>query len=169
MEIVVATTLFQHQIPWDTAKDLACKHFGPVMTTPPKITEFKPRGNVQECISRLKASGIKIAIATSDDREPTEAALRELNLTKAVDLVVCADDPDTPSKPDSSVLDYISKNLFVSNHRTVMVGDTVSDLKMGRKAGVALTVGITGGADKASDLGPYADVLLSSVDSLVPA
>ena len=169
MEIVVATILFQHQIPWDTAKELACKHFGPVLTTPPTIREFKPRGKVQECISRLKASGIKIAIATSDDREPTEAALHELNLTQDVDLVLCADDPDTPSKPDSSVLDYISKKLVVSNRRTVMVGDTVSDLKMGRKAGVALTVGITGGADNATDLGPYADVLLPSVDRLGPA
>ena len=169
MEIVVATILFQHQIPWDKAKDLACRYFGPVMTTPPTITEVIPRGKVQECISRLKASGIKIAIATSDDREPTEAALRELNLTQVVDLVLCADDPGTPSKPDSSVLDYISKKLVVSNHRTVMVGDTVSDLKMARKAGVALTVGITGGADKATELESYADILLSSVDSLVPA
>jgi len=169
MEIVVATILFKHQIPWDRAKDLAYKHFGPVLTTPPTTTELKPRGNVQDCISGLKASGIRIAIATSDDREPTEAALRELNLTQAVDLILCADDPGTPSKPDPSVLDYISKQLAVSNDRTVMVGDTVSDLKMARQAGVALTVGITGGADKTTELEPHADVLLSSVDSLVPA
>ena len=55
MEIVVATILFQHQIPWDKAKDMACRHFGPVMTAPPTIAELKPRGKVQKCISRLKA------------------------------------------------------------------------------------------------------------------
>ncbi len=169
MEIVVATILYQHQIPWDKAKDLACRHFGPVMTTPPTIAEFKPRGKVQKCISRLKDSGIRIAIATSDDREPTEATLRELNLTQAVDLILCADEPSTPSKPDSSALHYISQQLGVSIDRTVMVGDTVSDLNMARKAGVALTVGIIGGADETAELEPYADVLLSSVDGLVPA
>ena len=50
----------------------------------------------------------------------------------------------------------------------MMVGDTVSDLKMARKAGLALSDGITGGADKTNELEPYADVLLSSVDSLLP-
>ena len=169
MEIVVATILSQHQISWDKAKELACRHFGPVLTAPPTNSELKPRGNVQESISRLKASGTRVAIATSDNREPTEAALRELNLTQAVDLILCADDPGTPSKPDSSVLDYISQQLVVSNDRTVMVGDTVSDLKMARKANVALTVGITGGADETNELEPYADILLSSVDELVPA
>nr|ADI22198.1 predicted phosphatases [uncultured gamma proteobacterium HF0200_34B07]ADI22288.1 predicted phosphatases [uncultured actinobacterium HF0200_46I24] len=169
MEIVVATILFQHGIAWDKAKDLACRYFGPVMTTSPTNSEFKPRGKVQECISRLKDSGIRIAIATSDDRKPTEAALRKLKLTQAVDLILCADDPGTPSKPDPSVLDYISQQLLVSIDRTVMVGDTVSDLTMAKKAGVALTVGITGGADKTIELEPYADVLLSSVDSLSPA
>ena len=139
------------------------------MTTPPTIAEFKPRGKVHECISRLKDSGIRIAIATSDDREPTEAALRELNLTQTVDLVLCADDPSTPSKPDTLVLHYISQQLVVSIDRTVMVGDTVSDLKMGRQAGVALTVGITGGADKTVEIESHADVLLSSVDGLVSA
>jgi phosphoglycolate phosphatase len=120
-------------------------------------------------MARLKSSGVQVAIATSDDRAPTEAALRELNLTQTVDLVLCADDPSTPSKPDPSVLHYISQQLVVSIDRTVMVGDTVSDLKMGRQAGVALTVGITGGADKTVELESHADVLLSSVDGLVPA
>ena len=92
-----------------------------------------------------------------------------MNLTQTVDLILCADAPGTPSKPDSSVLDYISQQLVVRNDRTVMVGDTVSDLKMARKAGVALTVGIIGGADKTSELEPYADVLVSSIDELVPA
>jgi len=40
---------------------------------------------------------------------------------------------------------------------------------MGRQAGVVLTVGITGGADKTVELESHADVLLSSVDDLVPA
>ena len=169
LEIVVATILFQHQISWERAKHLACEHFGPVMSALPQPTEINPLGEVRTAIARLKSSGVQVAIATSDDRAPTEAALRELNLTQTVDLVLCADDPSTPSKPDPSVLHYISQQLVVSIDRTVMVGDTVSDLKMGRQAGVALTVGITGGADKTVEIESHADVLLASVDGLVPA
>jgi len=169
LEIVVATILFQHQMSWEHAKYLACEHFGPVMSALPQPTEINPLGDVRTAIARLKTSGFQVAIATSDDRAPTETTLRELNLIQFVDLVLCADDPDTPSKPDSSVLHYISQQLVISIDRTVMVGDTVSDLKMGRQAGVALTVGITGGADKMVELESHADVLLSSIDGLVPA
>ena len=169
LEIVVATILFQHQMSWEHAKYLACEHFGPVMSALPTPAEINPLGDVRTAIAQLKSSGIQVAIATSDDRAPTEAALRELNLTQTVDLLLCADDPGTPSKPDPSVLHYISQQLIVSIDRTVMVGDTVSDLLMARQAGVALTVGITGGADKTVELESPADVLLSSVDDLVPA
>ena len=169
LEIVVATILFQHQMSWEHAKYLAYEHFGPVMSALPQPTEINPLGDVHTAIARLKSSGVQVAIATSDDRAPTEAALRELNLTQTVDLILCADDPGTPSKPDPQVLHYISQQLVVGIDRTVMVGDTVSDLEMARQAGVALTVGITGGADKTVELESHADVLLSSVGGLVPA
>ena len=169
LEIVVATILFQHQMSWEHAKYLASEHFGPVMSALPQAAEINPLGDVHTAIARLKSSGVQVAIATSDDRAPTEAALRELNLTQTVDLILCADDPGTPSKPDPQVLHYISQQLVVGIDRTVMVGDTVSDLEMARQAGVALTVGITGGADKTTELEPYADALLSSVSGLVPA
>ena len=154
---------------WEHAKYLASEHFGPVMSALPQPTEINPLGHVHTAIARLKSSGVQVAIATSDDRAPTEAALRELNLTQTVDLILCADDPGTPSKPDPSVLHYISQQLAVGIDRTVMVGDTVSDLEMARQAGVALTVGITGGADKTAELESCADALLSSVIGLVPA
>ena len=169
LEIVVATILFQHQMSWEHAKYLASEHFGPVMSALPQPTEINPLGDVHTAIARLKSSGVQVAIATSDDRAPTEAALRELNLTQTVDLILCADDPGSPSKPDPQVLHYISQQLVVGINRTVMVGDTVSDLEMARQAGVALTVGITGGADKTVELESHADVLLSSVGGLVPA
>ena len=168
LEIVVATILFQHKMSWEHAKYLASEHFGPVMSALPQPTEIKPLGDVHTAITRLKSCGVQVAIATSDDRAPTEAALRELNLTQTVDLILCADDPGTPSKPNPQVLHHISQQLVVGIDRTVMVGDTVSDLAMARQAGVALTVGITGGADKTAELESYADVLLSSVDGLVP-
>ena len=49
-----------------------------------------------------------------------------------------------------------------------MVGDTVSELAMARKAGAALCVGITGGAGSAEELQPHADVLIDDIGEIRP-
>ena len=50
-----------------------------------------------------------------------------------------------------------------------MVGDTVSDLAMARKAGAALCVGVTGGAGSVAQLQPHADVLIEDIGQIRPA
>ena len=51
----------------------------------------------------------------------------------------------------------------------IMVGDTVSDLAMARKAGAALCVGVTGGAGSVAQLQPHADVLIEDIGQIRPA
>ena len=62
MEIVVATILFQHQIPWDTAKELACKHFGPVLTTPLQSENSNPAGRYKSAFHDLKPQVLKLLL-----------------------------------------------------------------------------------------------------------
>jgi phosphoglycolate phosphatase-like HAD superfamily hydrolase len=50
----------------------------------------------------------------------------------------------------------------------VMVGDTVSDMEMANRAGTALAVGLTGGADTQEALNQAADVLVQSIEELLP-
>lgn len=114
----------------------------------------------------LRAGGIKIAIATSDDRLPTLATLSGLGLAALVDAVVCADD-GLPIKPAPDMILTICRTLYVPPAKTVMVGDNVDDLQMGRAAGVGLVVGVLSGVCSASELSPYADILLGSIADLV--
>ena len=48
----------------------------------------------------------------------------------------------------------------------MVIGDTVSDLKMARAAGAGLCVGVLSGVSNARDLAQYADVLIESIDEL---
>ena len=63
----------------------------PVMTARP-VTDLRP------LFTHLRVGGRRIAVATSDDREPTERTLAALGVDDLVDATVCADD-GVPVKP----------------------------------------------------------------------
>src|SRR5262249_8452541 len=114
----------------------------------------------------LRSRGIRIAVATTDDRAPTLATLRALGIAPLVDALACGDD-GRPIKPAPDAILALCRELGVPPERAAMVGDTVADLRMGRAAGVAMTVGVLSGVGSAELLAPLADVLLPSVAELM--
>ena len=77
-----------------------------------------------------------VAIATTDDRDPTTRTIAALGIEALVDAVVCADD-GVAAKPDPAMIDRLCAGLGVPPARAAMVGDSIADLAMGRAAGVA--------------------------------
>ena len=116
-------------------------------------------------LGSLRAAGRRIAVATTDDRRPTEATLAGLGIAGLVEDVVCGDD-DGPTKPDPAALAGIAARLAVPIERLAMVGDTPADLHMARAAG-ARAIGVTSGVATTSELSDDADVVLASIESLV--
>jgi phosphoglycolate phosphatase len=114
---------------------------------------------------RIRASGRTIAVATTDDRAPTEATLRALGIRPAVAALACGDD-GIGVKPDPRMLLALCEGIRVEPGRTAIVGDTVADLAMGRAAGAGRVVGVLSGVDDATRLGPLADLILPSVAGL---
>ena len=104
---------------------------------------------------RLQAHGVKIAVSTSDDRRATEAALRLLSLADLVDDIVCGDDP-VPNKPSPEQLRHLARTMNVAVERMVMVGDSVTDMRTGRNAGVACCLGVLSGTGNRAGLADYA-------------
>jgi phosphoglycolate phosphatase len=104
-------------------------------------------------------------VATSDDRMPTERTLAALHLTELIDAIVCADD-GIPVKPAPDMVLELCARVGIEPDRTAVVGDSVADLEMGRRAGVALTVGVLTGVGDAADLAPFADLVVASVADL---
>lgn len=166
--VIIATVLFQHGIIWDKALELSNQYMGAAMTATPATQEIAPRGAVAESLERLVEAGILAVIATTDNRHATNIMLNALEVELFFTDIRCGDD-EGPVKPDVSVLTEIAHSLRLKVGDLIMVGDTVSDLAMARKAGVALSVGITGGAGSAEELAPHADVLIEDIGEIRPA
>ena len=133
---------------------------------PDPIRLARPLADLPLLFTALRASGAKIAIATSDDRFQTEAMLAAWKLTSLVDALVCADD-GIPIKPAPDMVLTLCEALHLPVAKTMMVGDNVPDLQMGRAAGAGFTLGVLSGLASAAELAPHADLLLSSVDDLL--
>jgi phosphoglycolate phosphatase len=132
---------------------------------PDPVALAVPLADLAAVLGTLRRTGIAIAVATTDDRRPTEATLAGLGIDTLVDTIVCGDDP-APTKPDPDTLVAIAGRLGRTITRTAMVGDTAADLRMARQAG-ARSIGVTSGVAPAADLAPEADVLLRSIAELV--
>uniref|UniRef100_A0A915PC07 Uncharacterized protein n=1 Tax=Setaria digitata TaxID=48799 RepID=A0A915PC07_9BILA len=106
---------------------------------------------------QLRENGIKIAICTSDSRKGTITALRQLHLESHIDMVVCGDDAGSIPKPHPHNALSICRTLDVDPQDTLVVGDTLADMKMGRSANLGSTVGVLSGVCGINELRPHAD------------
>jgi len=116
----------------------------------------------------VRARGMRIAVATTDDRAPTRATLEALGVAPLVDALACGDD-GRPIKPAPDAILALCRELGVTPAQTAVVGDTTADMRMGRAAGVGLNIGVLSGVGSAALLAPLADVLLPSIAELLPA
>ena len=132
---------------------------------PDPVMLSKPLTDLWTLFSRLREHGIQIAIATADDRAPTQAMIEAFDIEEFISTMVCADDA-IPSKPAPDMVLTICERLKIDPAKAMVIGDTASDLKMARAAGVGLAVGVLSGVSSAKDLIPYAHVLIESVDDL---
>ncbi|KAH3776658.1 hypothetical protein DPMN_178089, partial [Dreissena polymorpha] len=129
---------------------------------------LKSLANLKLLFKILKKNDVKIAISTSDSRKGTTETLKELDLEKYIDLVVCGDDPDNIPKPSPYSAHKICSQLGVAPSETVMVGDTKADVGMGKAAKLGWTVGVLSGVGNSQDLLPEADHVIHTVSDLLP-
>ena len=132
---------------------------------PDPIELARPLTDLGALFDRLRAGGCLIAVATTDDRDPTERTLAALGIAGRIDATVCADD-GIAVKPAPDMVLHLCATLGVTPARTAVVGDTEADLRMARAAGAGLTVGVLTGVGGRADLEPLADALIASVEEL---
>lgn len=128
---------------------------------PDPVALAHPLVDLPALLGRLRADGRRIAIATSDDREPTVRTIAALGIERLLDAVVCADD-GVPNKPAPDPVLHLCALLGVSVARTAVIGDSPADIAMGRRAGAGLVVGVRTGIGGDADL-EGADLVLDSV------
>jgi phosphoglycolate phosphatase len=133
---------------------------------PDPIERAVPLADLPRVFSALRASGRRIAVATTDDRRPTEATLAGLGLAAMVEGIRCGDDAG-PTKPDPETLLGLARELGVEIGRVAMIGDTPADLRMARAAGAGRAIAVAGGVGSADELAPLADLVLPNVGALL--
>jgi phosphoglycolate phosphatase len=99
---------------------------------------------VRDMLAELQDRGYRLAVATGKARAGLDHALRSTGTGHLFHATRCAD--ETASKPDPAMLFQLMDQLEVARHRTLMIGDSVHDLRMARNAGVH-AVGVGCGAD----------------------
>lgn len=133
---------------------------------PDPVATARPLTDLPALFESLSAGGRTIALATTDDRVPTEETLRALGIREAVAAMACGDD-GVGVKPDPRMVLAICEAVGVAPARTAVVGDSVVDLQMGRGAGAGRVIGVLSGIGDADHLTPLADLVLPSVAGLV--
>ncbi|MEM7115874.1 MAG: HAD family hydrolase [Chloroflexota bacterium] len=158
----VAIVLYQHGVGWVEAESLLRERLMPAFEQFPPAELVQPLGVVAPTIRALAASGIRIAVITTDSRQPALKALPVLEIANEVEILVCGDDP-IPGKPLPDGLLHIGRETGVAPSRMLMVGDSKSDLMCGRAAGAAGCIGVRGGAGKTADLEKHGDAVVDSI------
>src|SRR6266566_6052398 len=93
-----------------------------------------PLADLRHLFGSLRAADRLIAIATTDDRDPTEATIAALGLSPFVAAMLCGDD-DGPTKPEAAAFTALCEHAGRPVGRSAMVGDMPADLRMARDAG----------------------------------
>jgi phosphoglycolate phosphatase len=133
---------------------------------PDPVALAHPLTDLRALFRGLHARGIRVAVATSDDRAPTEATLAGLGVADLIDAIVCADD-GLPVKPAPDALLHLCRLLGVQPGAAAMIGDSASDGAMGRAAGAGLVIGVLSGVGSQAELAPHTDAIIPSIDALV--
>ena len=171
-ELAGKTLAYLHDLTLNTLRadgfngDAAARVVAAAWHLPDSMSLVRPISNLQSLFSNLHSRNIKIAIATLDDRAPTQTTFAELGMLKYVDALVCADD-GVQLKPAPDMILKVCSDLNIQPSHCMMIGDSVSDLQMGRNAKVGMTVGVLTGLSNAEKLKPFADHILNSVEQLL--
>lgn len=166
-EIVIGTmALYQHGYHWDESKQWVAQAFDEADADGDWRQNVVPIESIQTFLSHLKRDEFYTALATNDERKDTEAILHHLGMDSLFDMILCWGEA-SPPKPHPETILSICRQLSVPPHETVMVGDSVTDMVMGKRAGVALTVGILeGGVTPREELEKVADLVVHSIRDL---
>jgi phosphoglycolate phosphatase-like HAD superfamily hydrolase len=132
---------------------------------PDPATSAVPLADLRTIFDRLRTSGRRIAIVTTDDRAPTDAALRALGIRERVEAIVCGDD-GFDVKPAPDAVFAVCHAFRIEPARVAVVGDTPTDLAMARTAGAGRVVGVRSGLGSDADLAS-ADAIIESIGDLL--
>jgi phosphoglycolate phosphatase len=166
INILLAGVLYRHAgCSWPVALDHVAAAESDARAVLDRDDLVQPVGDLAGLIHALRRAGVRLAIATTDNRAPTEAHLRQLGIADCFEALVCGDD-GIPLKPAPDMALHLCEQLGIPPGDAIMVGDTVADLEMGRRAGFEASIAVTSGALSADMLADHADAVIPDIHAI---
>ncbi len=140
--------------------------FGHYAANPAERSTLYP--GARECLRALAGAGIACGLCTNKPDAIAQDLLQALGLAEAFGAIQ-GSVPGLPKKPDPAGLIRVVKALGASPQSTVMVGDSATDVKAARAAGLRAIILVSHGysVTPVTDLG--ADAVINRLHDLVPA
>jgi phosphoglycolate phosphatase len=162
---IAAAVLFQQGWPWLEAELLVQEHFVPGIADVLTASLLRPTADLGKLFTQLRAANVHIAVITSDERAPAEKTLKLLGVDQYVGFLAGADDV-YPPKPAPEAILAACVQLGVTPARTIMVGDSTTDMLMGQRAGVGFRLAVLTGVMDRAALEPYANGVVESIGQI---
>lgn len=114
------------------------------------LPHIKPFPGARDLLLKLKAAGVRIAIASSAKKDDLKIFKEIANITDLVDTETSSDDAEH-SKPAPDIFQSTLDRLQLPPDRVLALGDTPWDIESASKAGIK-TVAVTSGGWSDDDL-----------------
>ena len=114
------------------------------------IDRIVPFADARRLLERIREAGLRIAVATSSEKDDLEAFKTVLKIHDLVEEDATADDAEKP-KPEPDIFQAALKLLKLKPEETLALGDTPWDVEAAQKAGVA-TVAVQSGGWRREEL-----------------
>ena len=112
--------------------------------------KVEPIPGVRELLQRAKAAGIKIAVASSSDKDDLQVMKQVAHIDDLVDTETSAADTER-AKPHPDIFQTALKKVGFDAAQCIALGDTPYDAESAGKAGIR-TIGVTTGGWSKPDL-----------------
>ncbi|MBM3274885.1 MAG: HAD family hydrolase [Candidatus Sericytochromatia bacterium] len=150
---------------WVDARTLVEQAFEAAYTLVP-ADALRPLPGVVDAILALRDRGWLMAVATTDHHDHALQSLRRSGIAECFGAIVGADQVSR-GKPDPEMYRLACERLGVVPAETVVVGDGINDLRMGRSAGCHGTIGVLSGVSRRDDLAEAADLIVPGLPGLL--
>ena len=107
------------------------------------LPQVKPLPKAREFLVRVKEAGIRLALASSADKDDLKVYKKIVGMEDLIDEETSADDADR-SKPHPDIFTATLERLKLAAEKCIALGDTPYDAEAAGKAGLR-TIGVTTG------------------------
>jgi phosphoglycolate phosphatase len=129
------------------------------------VSRMVPVTNLPALLTRLKARGVRIGIASSDSERAIADTVAHFGLPTLVDFIA-GYDSGFGYKPEPGMFAAFCAACGIAPHEVAMVGDNLHDMEMGRRGGAGWRIGVLTGTGTPESLAGNSDLVIESIADL---